>query len=92
MGLPDERNRAIKYAGCCEPPGVLRKLHDLRGWSYEKLDHIFPRSPRTCRSDGPIASQGLSVAMGNGPVAGPEVWLRSADALRVGQARGDRCR
>src|SRR5690606_17206087 len=35
-----------------EPPRLFRRLHFLRGWSYEEVYEIFARSPRTRGAHG----------------------------------------
>ncbi|WP_339934923.1 TraI domain-containing protein [Vreelandella glaciei] len=38
---------------CFEPPRLYRRLHILRGWSYELTKTIFPRSPGASCSISP---------------------------------------
>ncbi|MDH4451166.1 MAG: hypothetical protein QE265_11355 [Rhodoferax sp.] len=35
-----------------ESPRVLRRLQPLRRWIHEKVNKVFPGSPRTCCSHG----------------------------------------
>ena len=41
------------HARWSEPPRLYRRLHILRGWSYELTKTIFPRSPRASCSISP---------------------------------------
>src|SRR5690606_25574546 len=67
-----------------EPPRLFRRLHFLRGWSYEEVYEIFARSPRTRGAHGVRARERVPVAVGGDRIDRVKDWVHGRDVARLG--------
>src|SRR5690606_37056220 len=78
------RVRAAKAPCVTDPPRLFRRLHFLRGWSYEEVYEIFARSPRTRGAHGVRARERVPVAVGGDRIDRVKDWVHGRDVARLG--------
>src|SRR5690606_34495402 len=62
-----------------EPARLFRRLHFLRGWSYEEVYKVFARSPRARGAHGIRARERGHIAVGGDRFDRVEDWVHSGD-------------
>ena len=79
---PEDRPKLLD-----EPPWVCRRLHFLRGWSHdEDKPQVFPGGPGAVGTDGSVAPERASVAVGGDRIGGRQDRLLGANAVQLGAA------